>query len=656
MEGLERFAAALPPTEFEAPCDCDYCMLQYAGHNASADLVLSYAGHLSNEAAAKRAGEYTESIQKNRQHIICMINNHGNAILKKWRRDQQYRRKTLLKVDPSIYPTRNPMLSMLGTPGSTSSEDLTNSRRAFLLPYINLEDLIGDGSNLIKLLHKRCEFPLEQWVPFDNAQLKPAWKQALLRVSSAYGCIVMHGPEFGRWKAFDEDEVHRGDAYGTPRGLLILQAQKALFSFLRATIDEISGGSVAHDVQSRLVTAPLLPITAPTAACDKWLPFLNALSSREGPRSSFGSAFAEQPFSSPPVFDVDTLLDISENRAAQAQDELWLLQTDLVYFVGVAGYFQSQWYDRVPGVTDIHDLDEEEKYDNVGHTITEKVLIRATNWQWLRELCQSVQREFRISMTDIHAGEELPEIYETELGFLFTVVKNCLFQEQTDLQRLTLKSREFQHNFRVKRTIDTSHGWGWGLEYEFNNYKDSYRAERIGWCFYHLVQDSECSTSFENALVLQHLDNYLNSQPKEEAERLDQEIYRCLSDIAALERMAELLEYHRPIFVLPDPEELRQDPRQIFQIKGKLQQASDSTNHLRGLGQALKPLCGFSLPEKRDMKWLAQRDLGCQKLSNFWMVARNTYQARLQAVSIPQALIDPQLALMEACDSPENIA
>lgn len=185
------------------------------------------------------------------------------------------------------------------------------------------------------------------------------------------------------------------------------------------------------------------------------------------------------------------LLDISEHRAAQAQDELWLLQTDLGYFLCVAGYFESSWYDRVPGLTGIRILDAEEKYDNVEHTITEKILIRASDWQWLVESCHSVIREFRTCSTDNRPGEELPEIYERELGFLYTFVIKCLFREQNDLHKLTPKSREFQHNFQVKRTIDTSHGRGWALEYELSEYKDSYRAERIGWCFYHLMQESE---------------------------------------------------------------------------------------------------------------------------------------------------------------------
>lgn len=36
---------------------------------------------------------------------------------------------------------------------------------------------------------------------------------------------MMRGPEYGRWKELSNDEVERGDAYETPRGLLILEAQ-----------------------------------------------------------------------------------------------------------------------------------------------------------------------------------------------------------------------------------------------------------------------------------------------------------------------------------------------------------------------------------------------------------------------------------------------
>lgn len=656
MEALGKLAAALPPANFEEPCDCDYCMLQYAGHKSSAGQDLKYEGYLSNEAAAKKAAEYTERIQQARDHIAYMTNNHGNAILKKWRRDQQYRRKTLQKVKADIYPTRDPLLNMLGTPNSTSSEDLADNRMALLLPYINLEDLIEDSSHLISLLHNRSRYPPEQWVPFDNSQLQPAWRQAVLPELFAYGCVEMHGPDYGTWKAFSDGEVHRGDAHGTPRGLLILEAQEALLSFLRAMVDEIYGKAVLPEIQSTPIAALLFPSTAPTAACDKWMPFLNSPSSREVARSSFGSAFAQQPFSSPPGFNIETLLDIAETRAAQAKDELWLLQTDLEYFLSVVGYFESQWFDKVPGITEMRVLLPEEKYDNVGHIVTEKVLIRAADWQWLVKLCLCVKREIESSTEEICPGVDLPAVYERELGCLFTLVKNCLQREQDDLQRLTFKSAEFQHIFNVKRTIDTSQGRDWALEFEFKDYQHAHRAEPMGWCFYHLMQDSERSASFENGSVLQHLDNILISQPAKEAERLDQEIYRCLSDIAALERMADLLEYHRPLFNLPDDEELRHDPRQVFQIKNKLHQVRRVGNPAVGLGSALQPLCEFSLPQRKDTKWLTQRDRGYQLLGNLWSVARAAYQAKLQAASISQKFIIPQLALMQECTSPEHEA
>lgn len=161
MEGLERLAAALPPAKFEAPCDCEICMLQYPGHRSSAGQVLNYAGHLSNEAATTKAAERTRSIQRDKDHIASMIKSHGNAILKKWRRDQQYRRNTLQRVDTHIYPTRDPLLNMLGTPGSTTNEEVTKNRMALLLPYINLEDLVEDSSVLINLLHNRSNYPPE---------------------------------------------------------------------------------------------------------------------------------------------------------------------------------------------------------------------------------------------------------------------------------------------------------------------------------------------------------------------------------------------------------------------------------------------------------------------------------------------------------------
>lgn len=70
-------------------------------------------------------------------------------------------------------------------------------RVAYLLPYVNIEDLGKGSANFIPLLHYRTKFPPEDWVSFDNAQLQLSWKQGCYCEKSADGCIVMKASSMG---------------------------------------------------------------------------------------------------------------------------------------------------------------------------------------------------------------------------------------------------------------------------------------------------------------------------------------------------------------------------------------------------------------------------------------------------------------------------
>ena len=52
----------------------------------------------------------------------------------------------------------------------------------------------------------------------------------------------MYGDRFGQWSTFDRNAVHRNDACGAPRGLLILESQQTLMKFLRVLTTVVLNG------------------------------------------------------------------------------------------------------------------------------------------------------------------------------------------------------------------------------------------------------------------------------------------------------------------------------------------------------------------------------------------------------------------------------
>ena len=183
----------------------------------------------------------------------------GPALLKRWQTGEAKRKEYLRKAQPSIYPLSQPLIEIASR--AKKLEEARKHKVANLLPYLNVEDLSKDSNNFIRLLHYRVIFPPQDWVHFDNAQLQPGWKQGCPGEKSAEGCVVMHGDQYATWKDFDRQAVHRGEANGAIRGLVILEAQQILMSFLRKMLAKILGDASATN--PRELQAETSPFTFP---------------------------------------------------------------------------------------------------------------------------------------------------------------------------------------------------------------------------------------------------------------------------------------------------------------------------------------------------------------------------------------------------------
>ena len=170
-----------------------------------------------------------------------------------------------------------------------------------MLPYVNIEVLGKDSANFIRLLHYRTTFPPEDWVSFDNAQLLLSWRQGCLGEKSAEGCIVMQGEQYGTWKEFDRLAVHHGDAYRAIRGLVMLEAQQILMSFLRKMVNTILKDATTSMPQERQQEVPnrsQASVASPhydLASCSKWMRFIEAEPHRDQAWFSAAAVYTQQP-------------------------------------------------------------------------------------------------------------------------------------------------------------------------------------------------------------------------------------------------------------------------------------------------------------------------------------------------------------------------
>ena len=658
MESLtvSQIAAIRRERSFKPPCECHHCLLQYRTPDQQNYIQFLYLGHVHD--AASIAEEYIQSIESDRAFLQRQISESGLSILNRWRAGVGRRKALLEKAQPDLYPKRNPHIDIPSRVKQLGHQRVY--RMGYMLPYLNVDDLSRDPTKLLGLLLHRTKGRPEDWVPFDNAMLWSGWKQCALSEKSADGCITMHGDQFGKWSAFDPIAVHRNDACGTPRALMILESQQTLMKFLRdLTMVILNGSKISTSLKAPANNTD--PATDATKSrdfevCTEWLQFLNAEQKKDRPWLSFGAMFSNLPYTAAPTFDIETMIDIAQNRANEAQDELWLLQTDLEYFHERSRHQEATWFDKLEERSHQQKTTAKRKFDNIGFFMTIKVVLEARDWQWLLEECQNVKREHDRSDGGIGPGKPMTEDYERALGSLAMLLRDSQAYHQLHLSKFLIRSPAFTNVFKVTGTVQQQH-LGTGFITKVKNYATLLRDDRIGWCLFQLKSDFDEQPVFEPSATLQYLDEFLETCPRKEAERIDQEMQRCITELATITRMRNLLDLHRPSFRLPGPDVL-QETRAAWQVMNKTEKSQMIVLVTElGLGAPINPLNRFRRPTgRKDEKWLARRDLAHSALNTLWAKAREAYQAKLTKQGIPQEYIDPQLEWMKQCDSSENIA
>ena len=656
LEVLARYKQLRQDRLFQPPCDCRICLRQYSTKKDQNYIYWYYFGH--TEDPASLAQSYAKAIKQDRDFLYQKILESAPALLKKWRRSgEAKRREILVQAKPDIYPYSQPLIDIASR--ENKLEEARKHRSAYLLPYINIEDLAKDSVNFIRLLHHRTTYPPQDWVHFDNAQLQPAWKQGALEEKSAEGCIMVSDEEYGTWKIFDKLAVHRGDAYGAIRGLLILEAQQRLMSFLRkmvATIlNDISASKLKEDVSDRVLTSAAFPRHDLTPA-KKWTSFVEADMHRDKPWLSVASLYTQRPYSTPPSFDIDAMIEIAETKAMEAADELWLLQTDLDYFHELMRRHEREWFDAIPRVQDLKSFSPKEKAENIGYIMTVKMVVQARDWGWVLEECQALKKFMGGSAANTSAGGLLPSEYARVLGGLRYLLLKARSWYQISLSQLFLKSREF-HSIREVIGIGKNHEDNWVLGFNFRDYPQLYKEDRLGWCIYNLTKDVTDRNTFERSVVLQHLEKYLESRSPEDRERIDHEMYKCISDMAAVERMLSVIELHRPNFAYVEQNPLHQR-REAWLVHSRLVIKPLELNCVKlDLDSTLASSANFRMPTgRRDEQWLIERDRAHHNLGRLWKRAKDAYQKMLETLEVPPDSIETQLAMMKQGDSLENKA
>ncbi|KAL6711395.1 hypothetical protein ACN47E_004329 [Coniothyrium glycines] len=533
------------------PCSCDICETQYRPCDLQVIHDFQYAREVTNTEANEMLAAYWTQMNNDHQYLRVILQQHGNALLEWWRRRRPSGRKAFLEAavpylphSQEVHADDQASVSQLDPTKMTAREivdkkaiDRKKYRLAFLLPYMNIPMLAGQAAALMALLQVRTNTRFEDWAPFDNKQLDLTWACGRLKILYHGGCVVLHGPNYGKLTKWDMEKAHRGDVIGFPRAQVLLEAQSRLFSMLRCIVDQalerISPVSV-------LGTRALIAYVNDCRASDS--------------EHTLWSSYVHQPFSQPPSINFEAMITGVQGQINDISDQLWLLQTEPSYmrrYLRLIKQMQTAQAHR-------------------GQTICTEILVheiraiaeRCWFWQGVLAELKHTHDAYHRFRDEIGLGSRLPKKVNAALGALDGLLVRGIDLRAKQLEALLHERPAFSDMYNYTYSTATSNN----VSVTSSSLKNDasrpaqateYKTHRLWWCLENLLGDPNTSTRLPYSLLLRILDDHLSCSGPNERRKMDEIMYERFSDYAFMLELLESLRLHRPLYARPTADDLR---------------------------------------------------------------------------------------------------
>lgn len=612
---LSSGSSDVPIPMYHSPCNCNECHQQYREYEKqrTGGKQYAYQATLTDAQAKKRSNGLSQEIQQSRIYLEKMCKNYGDEILSSWQSlSRDARQKILLEAEPTMYEHKH------GEPHhvATFAGDIGISTWAFrnfnLAPYINLEALKEDPSCFLGLLYNRIRFSPEEWAPYDNYKLRMPWDYGGFRLAWNPNCVVMYGERFGDLVDWNEDEAHRWDIIGFPRAHLILEAQSYIMRVLRSTVDILAKrfNNASHGYS-------------------QWESFgATGITSKR--TCGFAAGYPNQPFSKPPVFEIENLLSIAESRRNEMGDHLWLLQTDPAYCRRIVSLIIQGSLTSLLNTTDTN------------YHVAEELIRDAHTywiWTWILEDGQGLKTVHDCDQHIIVRGKKLPDEYSRRLVALENLLQTVMVMQARELRGRVAQRPGFAHHWKKHKDKDTV----WFKRKVSDIGERSFYTDPLHWVLYRLLVEPYEWRRYEHSMLFAFLNEHLANTTQENRERLDELLYNKYSNLAAYHEMFLSLRLCRPrptnrdeitaqIGLCSDRKTARYMGKKFLEYSIERSRKSDALSI--ELANAIAEFRRTPLPTgKKVQQWLDGDCAVRGALSNFWAVVRSQHKSSVQELN-----------------------
>ncbi|KJX94247.1 hypothetical protein TI39_contig4205g00028 [Zymoseptoria brevis] len=439
----------------------------------------------------------------------------GNTILRRWQKMSRPQREALLlKAKPNMYRQSS---GYIREADKSWAHDIRH-RDLYLLPWLNVEVLAKDASLLPALMHYRSSFSPCAFAEFDHQQIDYSFRLDMLALEYNSHCVTMQGQNFGKLVHWDTDAFHRADMTSFARALLTFDAQHTLSTFLANAITlmmnqssglwQESGQSKLHELVQNSVLSSSKLITVTT--------------------------FSGTPFSAPPSFDIDSIVDALLGRLRAAEDDLWLLQTDAVVAHDHISRMNGSLVDTLPenGSPDTNDV-----------RLVRRMMLAVSmveDWQYVHDEAELAQATISAGRCDVNLGQALPKAYDDALAILEWVLQKHLETLASNVGLLMISSGAFNKFV----------SWAESDQYVIDATHKELLKDPV---FFHLIhirtyhEDNSLPLSFH----IQQLGEHLEKAIAKDSARIDSLLWNIVEDVAVVYDALTAVRLHRPRAPIP---------------------------------------------------------------------------------------------------------
>ncbi|KAI1408769.1 hypothetical protein F5Y13DRAFT_204516 [Hypoxylon sp. FL1857] len=466
---------------------------------------------------------YTKDIHESRKYLSDRLKTRADLLMSRWRKFSQDKRQALLTEvapDLEISPWINIRYSYTLESKLIHNRSLRR-RRQLLAPWLNVHVLKTHPAVLYALLHYRTAYPPQDWAAFDCRQLTFSWAAGWFDVDYYKKCVVMYGPQYGELVDWEEATAHRADILGFPRARLVLEAQAFILTTLRSIVDKILDG-----------VDDSLP-----ARTEKWLELTaNAAFKRTG-EVEFWSPYTNQAFSAPPLLDIDYLISLAKTRLEATGDHLWHLQCDPAY---MRRHIKTQSRKSIFKVAD-----ENETASHFAFEIYVEILGHYW-WHWIETECRNVADLHRRFRDSIYPGHPLPPRYDRAVGALELILVNQVIYRANILHNTVPYCPGFSQHWTLNRHSDLPPGYAKLQRKDKNNTMEAFEKDPLDWCLLQLPGKPDEQTHYDHQMLFAFLQNHLSHCPSKEKARVDEALYKDLSELSTCHEMLVAVRLSRP--------------------------------------------------------------------------------------------------------------